>query len=157
MSTDPHLRAQELIVAGASAEEQHWLQAHLAACAQCAATRERAQAVRAALHSLPLSASPAMVEATQKRMLRHALELSERETRRWMLTASVSVAALLAWITVPLLWQASSWLGALTSAPETTTLAVFLFAGTTPALLAAAAALALRGGTHKFDSEMLGK
>jgi anti-sigma factor RsiW len=141
---DPHIRAKELLVTGASAAEQHWLEQHLAECTDCAATRERAQAVRAALHSVPVTASPAMVEATQKRMLRHALELSEREARRWMLTASVALATLFAWITVPLLWQASRWVGDMTAEPQAAALAIFLTTSLLPALLAGAAALALR-------------
>jgi len=155
MTNDPHIRAKELLVAGSTPAEQHWLEQHLAACPECAATRERAQAVRTALRSLPLTASPAMVEATQKRMLRHALELSERESRRWMLTASIAVATLFAWITVPLFWQLASWLGDKTSAPQATAIAVFLMAAFTPALLAAAAALWLRGSQPAVELERI--
>jgi len=143
-----HERAQELIFAGAgSAADDRWLQAHLAGCGECSALLERAQAVRSALHSLPIIADPAMVEATQKRMLRHALVLSERESRRWMLIASVAIATLFAWITVPLLWQASRWVGDMTSQPQAFTLVIFLTISLLPAVLAGAAAFAVRNNT----------
>lgn len=151
MTSDVHGRAQELIVGGAaSPADERWLQEHLAACPHCAGSLERAQAVRSALRSVSVTADPAMVEAAQKRMVRHALELTERESRRWMLTASVAIAALFAWITVPLLWQAATWLGGMTSAPEATAVAVFLFTGVVPALLGAAAALGLRNGSGQM-------
>lgn len=156
MSQDVHIRAQELIVGGAAnAAEERWLQEHLAGCADCAALLERARALREALHSAPLAADPEMVAAAQQRLLRHALELSERESRRWMLTASVAIAALFAWISVPLLWQAASWLGEMTASPQATTIAVFTMAALTPAMLAAAAALWLRGPQHYVEVERM--
>ena len=149
-----HERAQELILVGAtSAPDERWLQEHLAGCAQCSALLERTLAVRSALHSLPLTADPAMVEATRRRALRYALELGERESRRWLLTLSTVVVAGLAWLTVPLLWQASSWLGGMTSAPQAATLAVYLSAAVVPALLAAAAAMAMRNGSAMMSFE----
>ena len=156
MSHDPHIRAKELIVGGATdAAEQRWLQEHLAGCPGCAALLERAQTVREALHSVPLTADPEMVAAAQQRLLRHALELSERESRRWMLTASVAVAALFAWISVPLLWQVATWAGGMTSWPQATTIAVFAMAALTPAMLAAAAAMWLRGSRHYVEVERI--
>ncbi|MBI2679161.1 MAG: hypothetical protein HYX28_10315 [Candidatus Koribacter versatilis] len=156
MSHDAHTRAKESIVGGTSdAAEQRWLQKHLAACADCAALLDRAHAVRDALHSAPLTAHPAMVAAAQQRLLRHALELSERESRRWMLTASVAVATLFAWISVPLLWQLARWLGEMTPAPAATTIAAFVVVASTPALLAAAAALWLRGSQHAVEPERI--
>ena len=149
MSHDVHIRAKELIVGGAAAPaDERWLQEHLAGCPGCAGLLDRAHAVRDALHSIPLTADPEMVAAAQQRLLRHALELSERESRRWMLTASVAVAALFAWISVPLLWQAAKWVGGMTAAPQSATIAVFTMAALTPAMLAAAAALWLRGSQH---------
>jgi len=160
MSGNMHERAQELIVVGAeSASDERWLQEHLAGCGQCSALLERTQAVRSALHSLPLTADPAMVEATQRRALRYALELGERESHRWLLTLSTVVVAGLAWLTVPLLWQASSWLGGMTSAPQAATLAVYLTAAVVPAVLAAAAVMATRNGSTmmSFESSIGGK
>ena len=150
-----HQRAQGLILidAGAgSASDERWLQQHLAACEGCSALLERAQAVRSALHSLPLTADPAMVEATRRRALRYAVELGERESRRRLLTVSGVVIAGLSWLTVPLLWQAASWLGGMTSAPQAAALAVYIFAGTLPALLAAVAMMGLRGETLRNSS-----
>jgi anti-sigma factor RsiW len=156
MKQDAHIRAQESIVGGAArANDERWLQEHLAGCPRCAGLLDRAHAVRSALRSVAVTADPAMVEAAQKRLLRHALELSERESRRWMLTASVAVAALFAWISVPLLWQAATWLGNLTAAPEAATILVFLMAALTPAVLGAAAALGLRGTQHAVDLERI--
>lgn len=156
MSQDVHTRAKELIVGGAtSVAEERWLQEHLAACAGCGALLERAHAVRDALHSTPLTADPEMVAAAQRRLLRHALELSERQSRRWMLTASVAVAALFAWISVPLLWQFARWLGGMTSSPQATTITVFLMVAFTPAVVAAAAALWLRGPQHQAEFERI--
>ena len=149
MSQDVHIRAKELIVGGStSAAEERWLQEHLAACPDCAALLDRAHSVRDALHSVPLTADPEMVAAAKQRLLRHALELSERESRRWMLTASVAVASLFAWISVPLLWQFAHWLGELTPAPQTAAITLFALAALTPTFLAAAAALWLRGSQH---------
>lgn len=141
-----HERAKELIIAGAAtAEEQRWLGEHLAGCVGCAALLARTQALRSALRSAPVTADAAMVEATKQRLLRHALELAERESRRWMLTASVAMAALFAWISVPLLWQAASWVGERTSSPAAATVTVFLGVAFLPALLAAAGAFWLSG------------
>ena len=156
MSQDVHLRAKELIVSGStSAADERWLQEHLATCPSCAALLDRAHSVREALHSVPLMADPEMVAAAQQRLLRHALELSERESRRWMLTASVAVAALFAWISVPLLWQLARWLGEMTPAPQTAAITVFLGAAFTPALLAFAAALWLRRSQQQAEMERI--
>jgi len=156
MSQDVHTRAQQLIVAGtADAAEERWLHEHLAGCARCAALLERARAVRSALRSVAVTADPAMVEAAKQRLLRHALELAERESRRWMLTASVAMSALFAWISVPLLWQAASWAGSRTSSPQSAAIAVFMMAAVTPALLAWAAALWLRWTQHHVEIERI--
>ena len=160
VSGNSHDRAQELILVGAtSAPDERWLQEHLAGCDECSALLERARTVRSALHSLPLTADPAMVEATRRRALRYAVELGERESRRWLLTLSTAVVAGLAWLTVPLLWQASSWLGGMTSAPQAAALAVYLTAAVVPTLLGAAAALALKNGSTmmSFERSMGGK
>jgi hypothetical protein len=153
MSADPHIRAKELIVSGGSAADQRWLQEHLRSCPDCAATLDRAQAVRAALHSASISATPELVAAAQQRVLRHALVLAESEGRRWMITASIAIAALFTWISVPLLWQAANWIGNMTLVPQAAAITIFVSAAISPALLAAAAAMAARSDSPKFGLE----
>ncbi len=148
--SDEHIRAKELIVSGtANAADERWLQEHLAACTSCAAFLERAQAVRSALHSAPLMADPQMVAATRRRALRFAAELRERESHRWLVRISVGVAAVLTWVSMPLLWQAAQWVGSRTAQPQLTSLLVFLGFGLLPALLAGGAALAARHGSAR--------
>lgn len=140
-----HTHAKELIVSVAeNADDERWLQEHLAACGECAAFLERAQAVRSALRSSPVMADPQMVAATRRRALRFAAELQERESHRWLVRISVGVAAVLTWVSIPLLWQAAQWVGNRTPAPQLASLLVFLGFGLLPALLAGGAALAAR-------------
>ena len=72
-----------------------------------------------------------------------------------MLTASVAVAALFAWISVPLLWQAASWLGSLTPEPQAAAITVFATVALTPALLAAAAALWLQSSQRETEIQRI--
>jgi anti-sigma factor RsiW len=151
-----HTRAQELIVAGAeNAADERWLQEHLAGCPECAALLDRAQAVRSALRSAPLMADPQMVAATLRRALRFAAEMRERESHRMLVRLSIGVAAVLAWVSMPLLWQAALWVGAQTTQPQVTALLVFLGFGLLPAVLAAAAALAARQGSASHQVSTL--
>jgi anti-sigma factor RsiW len=146
--SDEHIHAKELIVSGtASPADERWLQEHLAACSECAALLDRAQAVRSALRSAPLMADPKMVDATRRRALRFAAELQERESHRLWMRLSIGVAAVLAWVSMPLLWQAAQWVGAQTMQPQLTAVLVFLGFGLLPALLAGAAVLAARQGS----------
>ena len=159
MNADLHTRARDLLLADGAAhiEDDRWLQEHLATCPDCSAFLERAQSVRSAFHSLPLTADPAMVEATKQRALRYAIELGEHESRRRMLFVSIAVATGFAWLTVPLLWQGSVWIGGLTATPEAAAVMVFFTAGIVPALLAAAVAMALRNGSHAMHLDPLGR
>ena len=146
--SDEHIRAKELIVSGApSAAEERWLQEHLSGCSQCASFFDRTQAVRSALRSSPIMADPKMVAATRRRALRFAAELQERESHRWLVRISVGVAAVLTWVSMPLLWQAAQWFGSRTPEPQLASLLVFLGFGLLPALLAGGVALAARHGS----------
>ena len=146
--SDDHIRAKELIVSGAAnAADERWLQEHLSGCSQCAAFLDRTQVVRSALRSSPIMADPQMVAATRRRALRFAAELQERESYRWLVRLSIGVAAVLTWVSLPLLWQAAQWFGSRTAQPQLTSLLVFLGFGLLPALLAGGAALAARYGS----------
>ena len=156
MSADVHTRAQELILAGSgSAEEQRWLEEHLATCHDCGGLLQGAQAVRSALRSTPIMADPAMVAATVRRTLRFAAEQREQESYRFLVRVTIALAAMLAWSSVPLLWQAAQWAAGFTPQPQLAAVGIFSVFGIMPAVLATAAALAARGSStaaHSYSS-----
>jgi hypothetical protein len=153
MSADVHTRAQELILTGsASAEEQRWLEEHLATCRDCGGLLQGAQAVRSALRSTPIMADPAMVAATVRRTLRFAAEQREQESHRFLLRVTIALAAMLAWISVPLLWKAAQWAAGFTPQPQLAAFGIFSLVAVVPAVLAAVAALAARGSSSPANS-----
>jgi hypothetical protein len=154
MTADVHTRAKELIVGGtSSAEEQRWLSEHLASCRECGGLLQRAQAVRTALRTVPVMADPNLVNATQRRVLRFASEQRERESNQFLIRVTIAVAAVLTWVSVPLLWQAAQWVGGFTPQPQLTAVLAFLLVGILPAVLAGAAALAARRGSGREQQQ----
>jgi hypothetical protein len=79
--------------------------------------------------------------------LRFAAEQREQASHRMLVRATVALAAVLAWISVPLLWQAAQWIAGFTAQPQLAAIAVFTLFGILPAVLAGAAALAARGSS----------
>ncbi len=156
MTADVHARAKELIITGtASAEEQRWLHEHLASCRECGGLLQRAQTVRTALRTVPVMADPNLVNATKRRVLRFAAEQQERESYKFLVRVTIVLAAVVTWVTVPLLWQFSEWVGGFTAQPRLAAFVVFVFAGFLPAILAGIAGLAARRGRRDAEQATL--
>lgn len=114
MSKELHARAEQLIaqlqIEGISPADQHWLRAHLAECASCAA---RATATEQALRSLRGLSVPfpnTLVSRTQFRVRLRAQQL--RGEPRWRM---VWIACGVSWAfgaaTAPYVWRALEWAG----------------------------------------------
>lgn len=152
MTHDVHARAQQLMAAarveGIPASEQAWLEQHLASCAECAQSAALTERAIEALRWVAVSADPALVETTRRRVRMRALELAERQARLLPLALSCGLAALLSLVTLTCLWQGFAWLGAQWRLPALAWQAGLLSTWFFPAALTAAVILLLHPTTR---------
>lgn len=148
MTQDVHVRAQQLLAAarveGIPASEQAWLEEHLAGCAECAQSAALTERAIQALRWLAVSADPALVETTRRRVQLRALELAERQARLVPLALSCGLAALVSLVTLTCLWQGFAWLGAQWRLPALAWQAGFISVWFLPAAVTAAVMFWLR-------------
>jgi len=147
MTHDVHARAQQLMAAaqveGIPASEQAWLEQHLEGCAECAQSAALTQRAIEALRWVAVSADPALVEITRRRVQMRTLELAERQARLLPLAISCGLAALLSMVTLTCLWQGFAWLGEQWRLPALAWQAGFISAWFLPAALTAAVMLGM--------------
>ena len=143
MNPDVHQRAQGLIavalVEGLPASEQAWLEEHLEECPACAQSADATGRAIEGLRWVAVSADPALVETTRRRVQLRALELAERQARLVPLAVSCGLAALVSLVTLTCLWQGFAWLGAQWRLPALAWQAGFVSAWFLPTSLAAVA------------------
>jgi hypothetical protein len=145
MSREPHERARELLLGDPpSAADQRWLEEHLAGCTDCRDLLARTEEVRRALRGLGLGAAAGMAERTKLRVRLYREELHERTQRQWLLTGAVGLAVFSSWLLAPALWIAARWAAQLAGVASPVGVMAFFAAWTLPAVLAAAAAVAVR-------------
>ncbi len=113
MTPNVHEQARQLIVLGEglSDQQRHFLQTHLADCADCRNYAEATARVVGALRSVPVTADARLVRATQMRVRFHASRLREVRQRMWLVGVACLGVGLSATLTAPVLWRIFAWMG----------------------------------------------
>ena len=146
-----HERAQQLIYAerveGLSAADRHWLDEHLAGCADCRMAAERLGQALRGLKLAPVAAAGSVVSRTQAVVAARAIELRQQRAMFAPLRVMTAVAVLISVVSTPLAWEAVKWLAGFAQASSVTSAALFLLFWAAPAV---AASLLLAGlGSHR--------
>lgn len=141
-----HERARELAKARLIEEigerDRRWLDEHLDDCSECSAFALALDNAVGAVRIPAVTASSALVRATQYRVRARAAELHAHESRMRPLWIAVAMVCAWATLTTPLVWAAFAWLGAAFQLSRIEWRSMFVFAWMAPAL---AASLVLLG------------
>jgi hypothetical protein len=103
---------------GITGTETAWLDSHLAECADCSSYAGYHQAASQAMRAQPIMASRSLVAATQTRLRARALELRERDARRFLIGLSFCLGMLSSTASAWLWWKFGSWAVQLLGLPE---------------------------------------
>lgn len=140
MTENVHKRARELALAGQMDEigevERRWLEAHLEECGECAGFLSALGGIVGAIRMPAVSASSALVRATQARVRARAAELHAHEAAMRPLWIAVAMVCAWATLTTPLVWAGFAWLGATFQLSRIEWRSMFVFAWMAPALVA---------------------
>jgi len=145
MDEQTHQRAKKLIAQQhaeiLSAEEWHWLNAHLAECESCATEQRQLRESLSALRAMHLDLPPNLASRTQFRVRMRAEELREKEPARKFVWAIAAISWALGVATAPFVWRGIEWLGHTTGAPTIILQVGFVLWWSVPPVIAAWAAL----------------
>ena len=145
MTGDPHIRAKDFLVRRhvepLAADDDRWLNAHLAQCGSCAASEHQLNESLSALRTLHLDLPRNLASRTQFRVRMRADELRERDPAKKLVWGIAAVSWALGVGTAPWVWHAIEWIGQATGAPKLLLQAGFALWWTVPPLIAAWAAL----------------
>lgn len=113
MTNREHERAIEFITRrGAediAAADAAWLELHLATCTQCAEYAALANSTGRLLRSVAITASPALVSATQARVHARATYLREQRSRMVLIAISFCIGAMSSALSAWLWWRFGDW------------------------------------------------
>ncbi|MGB8888494.1 MAG: hypothetical protein WCC87_17330 [Candidatus Korobacteraceae bacterium] len=115
MTDRDHERAIDLITRGVedvSAPDAAWLESHLALCTECTGYAEACQSTGELLRAVAVTASPALVAATQARLRAHALFMEERRSRIVLIAVSFCIGALSSTLSAWLWLKFGGWAAA---------------------------------------------
>ena len=97
MTNHEHERAIDLItrrgVEDIAAPDTAWLESHLSTCAECAEYAALTDSTGRLLRSVAVTASPALVTATQARLRARATDLQEQRSRMVLIAISFCIGA----------------------------------------------------------------
>lgn len=113
MTNREHQRALDLItrrgVEEVAAADATWLDLHLATCAECAEYAALANSTGRLLRSVAITASPALVSATQARVRVRAAYLHEQRSRMVLIAISFCIGAMSSALSAWLWWRFGGW------------------------------------------------
>jgi hypothetical protein len=113
MTNHEHERAIDLItrsgVEGVSSPDAIWLDSHLAVCTECAGYAEACDSTGELLRAVAITASPALVSATQARLRARAAELDEQRSRTILIAVSFCIGTLTSVFSAWLWWRFGGW------------------------------------------------
>ena len=113
MTNHEHERAIELItrrgVEDIAAPDTAWLESHLATCTACAEYAVLAESAGQLLRSVAVTASPALVSATQARVHARAMYLHEQRSRMVLIAISFCIGAMSSALSAWLWWRFGGW------------------------------------------------
>jgi hypothetical protein len=141
MNGDVHERTARLLaerqVEALAREDEQWLAAHLAECADCAAQDAHVTDALSALRAMQINVPRSLAGRTQLRVRLRAEELRERGPANRLVWAVAAMSWVLGLATAPFVWRAFAWLGEHTGAPKLALQLGFVLWWGLPALIAA--------------------
>jgi len=141
MTNDLHPQGKNFLarrhIEGLSAEEERWLNAHLAECDSCVAENQRMIEALSALRGMNIDVPRSLASRTQLRVRMRGEELREHRPANRLIWAVAVVSWIFGLATAPLVWRGFAWLGQHTGAPKLALQLGFVLWWGMPALLAA--------------------
>jgi len=111
---DEHDRAADLVsrreIEGVSDADARWLESHLAACEACASYELALSNAERAVRSFTVMASASLVESTRARLQARAVQLREREARRFLIAISFAMGVVVSTLSAWAWWKVGSWM-----------------------------------------------
>ena len=146
MTNREHERAIDLItrsgVEDVSAPDAVWLESHLARCAECADYADGCASTGQLLRAVAVTASPALVGATQSRLRARAVELDEQRSRSILIAVSFCIGTLSSTMSAWLWWRFGGWVAQKLALPASIVEPGVFVAWMLPAVIVAVAILA---------------
>lgn len=122
MTNHEHERAIDLItrrsVEDIAATYAAWLESHLALCSECAEYAGLVENTGDLLRSVAVTASPALVAATQARVHARAAQLQEHRARVFLVAVSFCIGVLSSTVSAWLWWKFGGWVAERIGLPE---------------------------------------
>ncbi|HZP21834.1 MAG TPA: hypothetical protein VFB04_00225 [Terriglobales bacterium] len=114
MTNHDHERATELIARRGTEElaaaDVGWLESHLSACGPCTQYAQDFDNTGRLLRATAITATPALVAATQARVRARAMHLAEQRSRMVLVAISFCLGALSSAVSALLWWRFGSWI-----------------------------------------------
>ena len=115
MSGNVHERASRLLagrrVEALAREDEQWLAAHLAGCADCSKEEARVAEALSALRTMQISVPRNLATRTQLRVRLRAEELREHGPANRLVWAVAVMSWIFGLATAPFVWRGFAWLG----------------------------------------------
>ena len=114
MNGHEHERAVDLIsrreIEGVTEAEARWLESHLAECADCSEYEVAMGSAEQAMRSFTVMATGSLVASTQARVQARAVELRERESRRFLVAISFAMGVVFSTLSAWAWWKVGGWM-----------------------------------------------
>jgi len=114
MNGREHERAVDLIsrreVEGVTEAEARWLESHLSECTECAQFEFAMGNAEQAMRSFTVMATGSLVASTQARVRARAVELRERESRRFLIVISFAMGVVFSTLSAWAWWKVGGWM-----------------------------------------------
>ncbi len=114
MNGHEHERAIDLIsrreIEGVTEAEARWLESHLAECAECSEYELAMGSAEQAMRSFTVMATASLVASTQARVQARAVELRERESRRFLIVISFAMGVVFSTLSAWAWWEVGGWM-----------------------------------------------
>ena len=114
MNGNEHGRAMDLLtqrdIEGIAENDARWLESHLAACGECAGYELALSGAERAMRSFTVLASASLVESTRVRLQARAVQLREREARRFLVAISFAMGVVVSTLSAWAWWKVGGWM-----------------------------------------------
>ncbi len=145
MTNRDHERAIDLITRGVEdvpAFDAAWLESHLALCTECSGYAEACESTEELLRAVAVTASPALVAATQARIRARAAELDEQRSRTLLIAVSFCIGTLTSVFSAWMWWKFGGWVAQKLALPASVVTPGIFVAWMVPAFIVVLAILA---------------
>jgi len=114
MNGHEHERAIDLIsrreIEGVTEAEARWLESHLAECGDCSQFELVLGSAEQAMRSFTVMASGSLVASTQSRVHARAVQLRERDSRRFLIAISFAMGVVFSTLSAWAWWEVGGWM-----------------------------------------------